>query len=90
MLLLAKTGSCSTPALPILPCSVHLGFLIYMYNQALRQMSPEERLPPDGEFKPNLVNSVTYFVEAFIQVGSAFDQCFFQIHFPVKKKTCTP
>ncbi len=45
-----------------------------MYQQALAAMSPEERLPPDGVFKPNLVNSVTYFVEAFIQVHKRLQQ----------------
>mmetsp|Transcript_1806 Transcript_1806/g.2786 ORF Transcript_1806/g.2786 Transcript_1806/m.2786 type:complete len:204 (+) Transcript_1806:1-612(+) len=50
--------------------SVHLGFLVYMYNMSLAAMSPEERLPAEGPFKPNLVNSVTYFVEAFIQLST--------------------
>ena len=49
-------------------CSVHLGLLMYMYRLALAEMPEGERLKADSEFKPNLVNSVTYMVEALIQV----------------------
>lgn len=52
-----------------LPCSTHLALLVYMYNLALKEMPAEERLGADAEFKPNLVNSVTYLVEAVIQVS---------------------
>lgn len=48
--------------------AVHLGLLMYFYNAALRAMPEGERLKPDGEFKPNLVNTVCYVVEASVQV----------------------
>lgn len=40
-----------------------------MYNVALREMPPSDRLSTESEFKPNLVNSVCYLVEAAVQVG---------------------
>jgi cation-transporting ATPase 13A1 len=39
-----------------------------MYNLALKEMPAEDRLPSEGEFKPNLVNSVCYLVELGVQV----------------------
>lgn len=42
---------------------------MYFYHLALAHMSPEERLSGDSEFKPNLVNSVCYVVQAVVQVG---------------------
>ena len=44
---------------------------MYMYNLALREMPSEERLGSEGEFKPNLVNSVCYLVELGVQVGGS-------------------
>lgn len=41
-----------------------------MYHLALKEMPAGERLQPDAEFKPNLVNSVTYMVEAIIQLST--------------------
>lgn len=49
--------------------SVHLALLVYMYRLALAETPESERLRPDSEFRPNLVNSVTYMVEALVQVG---------------------
>ncbi len=51
------------------PRSVQLSVLIYMYRLALKEMPSEERLGTESEFKPNLVNSVCYLVEATVQVG---------------------
>lgn len=42
---------------------------MYMYHLAYNETPEEDRLKPDAEFKPNLVNSVTYMVEALVQVG---------------------
>jgi len=39
-----------------------------MYHLAFKETPEEDRLKPDAEFKPNLVNSVTYMVEALVQV----------------------
>lgn len=48
---------------------MNLAFLSYMYHLAYKETPEEDRLKPDSEFKPNLVNSVTYMVEAIVQVG---------------------
>jgi len=41
---------------------------MYMYHLAYNETPEEDRQKPDAEFKPNLVNSVTYMVEALVQV----------------------
>lgn len=41
---------------------------MYFYNASLAAMPEGDRLKPDGEFKPNLVNSVCYIVQASVQV----------------------
>ena len=41
---------------------------MYMYRLAKAEMPTEQRLASDSEFKPNLVNSVCYIVEAIVQV----------------------
>ncbi|GAX79126.1 hypothetical protein CEUSTIGMA_g6566.t1 [Chlamydomonas eustigma] len=48
--------------------AVQLSLLMYMYNLALKEMPAEDRLPSEGEFKPNLVNSVCYLVELGVQL----------------------
>lgn len=50
---------------------MNLTLLMYMYHLAYMETPEEDRLKPDAEFKPNLVNSVTYMVEALVQVGGA-------------------
>eukprot|EP00798_Chlamydomonas_sp_ICE-L_P019150 gene19150-25760_t len=50
--------------------SLHLSLLMYMYNLAMAEMPPGERLSSESEFKPNLVNSVCYLVEAVVQLST--------------------
>ncbi len=42
---------------------------MYFYRLALAEMPDGERLSTDSEFKPNLVNTVCYMVQAVVQVG---------------------
>ncbi|GFR45828.1 hypothetical protein Agub_g7192, partial [Astrephomene gubernaculifera] len=48
--------------------AVHLGLLIYFYRMALAAMPSGERLSSEAEFKPNLVNTVCYLVQAVVQM----------------------
>ncbi|EFJ41014.1 hypothetical protein VOLCADRAFT_107850 [Volvox carteri f. nagariensis] len=47
---------------------VHLGLLIYFYRLSLGSMPDSERLSSESEFKPNLVNTVCYLVQAVVQM----------------------
>ncbi|KAF5843111.1 HAD-like domain-containing protein [Dunaliella salina] len=49
---------------------VNLSLLMYMYHLAYKETPEKDRLKPDSEFKPNLVNSVTYMVEAMVQLST--------------------
>lgn len=42
---------------------------MYFYHLALASMPSGERLTSESEFKPNLVNTVCYVVQAVVQVG---------------------
>lgn len=44
---------------------------MYFYHLALAAMPDGERLTSESEFKPNLVNTVCYVVQAVVQVGDA-------------------
>lgn len=48
--------------------AVHLSLLVYFYHLSLASMPEGERLSSDSEFKPNLVNTVCYLVQAVVQV----------------------
>ena len=52
----------------LLQFGVHLAILIYLYNQAVAEMDPAERQAADADFAPNLVNTVTYLLNAWVQV----------------------
>ncbi|KAG2425295.1 hypothetical protein HXX76_013876 [Chlamydomonas incerta] len=47
---------------------VHLALLIYFYRMALSEMPATDRLGSESEFKPNLVNTVCYIVQAVVQM----------------------
>ncbi|GIL88698.1 hypothetical protein Vretimale_17282 [Volvox reticuliferus] len=47
---------------------VHLALLMYFYRLALGSMPEGERLSSESEFKPNLVNTVCYLVQAVVQM----------------------
>ncbi|GLC43701.1 hypothetical protein PLESTB_000409700 [Pleodorina starrii] len=47
---------------------VHLGLLVYFYRLSVAAMPEGERLSSESEFKPNLVNSVCYLVQAVVQM----------------------
>ncbi|KAG2488279.1 hypothetical protein HYH03_013129 [Edaphochlamys debaryana] len=47
---------------------VHLALLIYFYRLALAEMPEGDRLGSESEFKPNLVNSVCYLIQAVVQM----------------------
>ncbi|KAG2431042.1 hypothetical protein HYH02_013473 [Chlamydomonas schloesseri] len=47
---------------------VHLALLIYFYRMALAAMPETDRLGSESEFKPNLVNTVCYIVQAVVQM----------------------
>eukprot|EP00276_Gloeochaete_wittrockiana_P023948 CAMPEP_0184365734 /NCGR_PEP_ID=MMETSP1089-20130417/150349_1 /TAXON_ID=38269 ORGANISM="Gloeochaete wittrockiana, Strain SAG46.84" /NCGR_SAMPLE_ID=MMETSP1089 /ASSEMBLY_ACC=CAM_ASM_000445 /LENGTH=1238 /DNA_ID=CAMNT_0026707081 /DNA_START=169 /DNA_END=3882 /DNA_ORIENTATION=- len=52
--------------------AIHLGCLIYAVHMA-KEMNPEEasaRPEPDGNFSPNLVNSVVYLVSCSMQIAT--------------------
>eukprot|EP01025_Chloroclados_australasicus_P006477 TRINITY_DN12088_c0_g1_i1.p1 TRINITY_DN12088_c0_g1~~TRINITY_DN12088_c0_g1_i1.p1 ORF type:complete len:850 (-),score=59.08 TRINITY_DN12088_c0_g1_i1:220-2442(-) len=47
---------------------LHLMFLFSMYQGALAYMPKDEVQTKDSDFKPNLVNTICYIVNAFIQI----------------------
>ncbi|KAG1664897.1 hypothetical protein FOA52_006243 [Chlamydomonas sp. UWO 241] len=47
-----------------------LSVLVYMYNAARAEMPADDRLTSNSTFKPNLVNSVCYLVEASVQLST--------------------
>lgn len=44
---------------------------MYMYKLAYAETPADQRQKPDTPFEPNLVNSVTYMVEAMVQVRTS-------------------
>lgn len=48
--------------------AIHLGLLMYCYHYALDLMPKDHVQGVDAEFKPNLVNTVSYLIQFIVQV----------------------
>ena len=56
----------------LLQFSVHVSFLFYSYWVAEKIMDPADKQLPDTDFKPNLVNTVSYLANTIIMVGCSW------------------
>ena len=47
--------------------AIYLAFLMFLQNWAHAAMDPGQQQPPDGDFAPNLVNTICFLVNFIIQ-----------------------